>query len=114
MGNNQWLFQKKYEEKKEIHTPAVDSDLWQKIQSLTFLQGKHGFENEFYAGVLEIMTEMSVTMDMSQKNAVALLIGKQEQFLNKQAHAVCSADDHKPLMKTSDLPCHNGRWGFKF
>ncbi len=113
MGNNSWLFKKPYK-KEEVHLPAVDSELWQKIQSLTFLQGRHGLEDEFYGGVLELMKAMADSQDMTGKNAVALLIEKQELFLNKQVYKVCQANDHKPMMNIKDIPVHLGRWGFRF
>ncbi len=115
MGNNNWLFEKPYEPTKciAIEQTEVESDLWQQLQALTFLQGVESRTGEFHMKVCEILLAMARDKNMKHKAMLLGLISKQKRFLNELVHSVYTVDNSKPVEAVS-LPCHIGRWGLKW
>jgi len=80
----------------------------QRIEALTFMVEKPEFIDQFHSEGLELLKDMSKTLDLTHKPALMSLIDRQTIFLNMQAHAVCNAGQNTKT-PDNDLGLHLGK-----
>ena len=86
VGNNTWLFSQPMEEKTSLSLEEIfgANDNQDRLLTLSFYQGKIGFEEQFHAGCQELKERIELFDDFDSLQKLKILIDSQILFLNNK------------------------------